>query len=205
MAVFVLQVEQNSACSADARGKAKSYLGHLLKKDVMLYLHFLRDVTSVLSTLPLAMQRRDAKVTDLHSILLTTEKVLKRFLTRYAVCIIHSLVSQYPVLCENLIHLQDWTSVERRLFLYLCVTMITSPCVCRPGPRLSEIFNDHDVFHTQQLKGNIIAFMSAREKALDGLIRSLCTRFADVEEGVLEVAQITSLQNWPDSDDTIDE
>ena len=67
---------------------------------------------------------------------------------------------------------------------------------------MSEIFNDHDVFQSQQLKGNIIAFTSAREKALDGLIRSLCTRFADVEEGVLEAAQITSLQNWPDSDDT---
>ena len=82
------------------------------------------------------------------------------------------------------------------------MTMITNPCVCRPGPRLSEVFNDHDVFRTHELKGNIIAFTSAREKALDGLIRSLFTHFVDVEEDVLEAAQIASLQTWPDSDDT---
>ena len=41
---FVLQVEQNSASSVDARGKAKSYLGQLLKKDMVLYIHFLRPV-----------------------------------------------------------------------------------------------------------------------------------------------------------------
>ena len=91
---------------------------------------------------------------------------------------------------------------EEDCFLYLYVTIITKPCVCRPGPRLSEIFNDHDVLHRQQLKGNIIAFTSAREKALDGLLRSLSTRFVDVEEDVLEAAQSASLQNWPDSDDT---
>ena len=34
--------EQNSASSAYARDKTKSYLGQLLKKDVVLYLHFLR-------------------------------------------------------------------------------------------------------------------------------------------------------------------
>ena len=79
--------------------------------------------------------------------------------------------------------------------------MITNPCVCRPGPRLSEVFDNHDVFRTQELKGNIVAFTSAREKTLDGLIRSLSTRFADVEEGVLDAAQMASLQNWPDSDD----
>ena len=61
---FVLQVEQNSASSADARGKDKSYLGHLLKKDVVLYLHFLRGVTSELSTPSLAMQRREVTVID---------------------------------------------------------------------------------------------------------------------------------------------
>ena len=80
--------------------------------------------------------------------------------------------------------------------------MVTKPCVCRPGPRLSEIFNAHDVLHRQQLKGNIIAFTSAREKALDGLLRSLSTHFVDVEEDVLEAAQSASLQTWPDSTDT---
>ena len=91
---------------------------------------------------------------------------------------------------------------EEDCFLYLYMTMITNPCVCRPGPRLSEVFNDYDVFRTHELKGNIIAFTSAREKALDGLIRSLFTHFVDVEEDVLEAAQSASLQTWPDSDDT---
>jgi len=79
----MLQVEQNTGSSADARGKAKNYLGHLLKKDVVLYLHFLRDVTSALSTLSLAMQRREATVADLHAIVQTTQKVLQKFKTRY--------------------------------------------------------------------------------------------------------------------------
>ena len=70
---------------ADARGRAKNYLGHLLRKDVVLFLHFLRDVTSALSTLSLAMHRREATVADIHSILSTTEKVLRKFRTRYAV------------------------------------------------------------------------------------------------------------------------
>ena len=52
---------------------------------MVLYLHFLRDVTSALSTLSLAMQRREATVADIHSILVTTEKVLRKFRTRYAV------------------------------------------------------------------------------------------------------------------------
>lgn len=72
---------------------------------------------------------------------------------------------------------------------------------CRPGPRLSEVFNN-DVFGSQMLKGNLTAFISAREKSLDGLMRSLCHRFAYMEEGVLEATQIASLQNWPDTDDT---
>ena len=64
------------------------------------------------------------------------------------------------------------------------------------------MFDDNDVFGTQTLKGNLTAFVSAREKGLEGLIRSLCNRFADIEEGVLEAAQVASLQNWPDTDDT---
>ena len=64
------------------------------------------------------------------------------------------------------------------------------------------MFEDNDVFGTQSLKGNLTAFTSAREKGLDGLLRSLSSRFADIEEGVLEAAQIASLQNWPDADGT---
>ena len=81
----MLQVEQNTGISADARGTAKNYLSHLLKKDVVLYLHFLRDVTSALSTLSLAMQRREATVADIHAILTTTQKVLQKFKTRYII------------------------------------------------------------------------------------------------------------------------
>ena len=51
--IVMLQVEQITGSLADARGKANNYLSHLLKKDVVLYLHFLHDMTSALS---LAMQ-----------------------------------------------------------------------------------------------------------------------------------------------------
>ena len=54
-------------------------------KDVVLYLHFLRDVTSALSTLSLAMQRREATVADIYAILTTTQKVLQKFKTRYII------------------------------------------------------------------------------------------------------------------------
>ena len=73
---------------------------------------------------------------------------------------------------------------------------------CRPGPRLSEVFGDHTLFGGQTLKGNLVSFTSARQKTLDGLLDSLQNRFSDMEEGVLQAAQIASLQNWPDSDDT---
>ena len=84
----------------DARSRAKNYLGHVLKKDVVLYLHFLRDVTSALSTLSLAMQRREATVADIHSILSTTEKVLHKFRTRYSVSN-HLYFSKKKFLCYN--------------------------------------------------------------------------------------------------------
>jgi len=84
-------------------------------------------------------------------------------------------------------HLQNWTSD----CFYICDH---KSIFCRAGPRLSETFEDNDVSGTQRLKGNMTAFMSVREKALEGLIRRLCSHFVDAE-GVLEAVQIARLQN----------
>ena len=73
---------------------------------------------------------------------------------------------------------------------------------CRPVPRLSEVFQDNTIFGGQTLKENLASFTCARQKTLDGLLESLENRFSDMDEGVLQSAQIASLQNWPDTDDT---
>ena len=73
---------------------------------------------------------------------------------------------------------------------------------CRPGPRLSEVFDGNPVFGGQTLKGNLASFTRARQNTLDGLLDSLDNRLSDIDEGVLQSAQIASLHNWPDIDDT---
>jgi len=64
------------------------------------------------------------------------------------------------------------------------------------------VFDDNTLFGGQTLKGNLTSFTSARQKTLDGLLESLQNRFSDIDQGVLQAAQIASLQNWPDTDDT---
>jgi hypothetical protein len=73
------QVKDNSATSADQRGKAKNYLSHLQKKDTVLYLHHLMDVAETLSTLSVAQQKTDATVSDIHDTLQVTIKLLQKY------------------------------------------------------------------------------------------------------------------------------
>ena len=91
---------------------------------------------------------------------------------------------KYPVMCYNNIYV--WLCVcGAEPMLYDKLLRVWHKLIfCRPGPRLVEVFDDNDVFSTQSLKGNLTAFVSAREKGFDGLIRSLCSRFAGMEEGV---------------------
>ena len=54
-----------------------------------------------------------------------------------------------------------------------------------------------DEFKGQALTGNLNMFTSARGKVVESLIKSLETRYNDVQDDVLGATKLGSLQTWP--------